>query len=161
MRNLRTLIAYDGSGFFGWQRQDGFDTVQQSLEEALEALVGDKVVVHGAGRTDTGVHALGQVAHFHVETRLDDDRLRHALNAHLPVGVRVLRAETCPEDFHARYSAIGKRYVYLVVTERFRPPFARHLTHWVPETLDLETSTLTWSAIRSVNRSSLIPTMVP
>jgi tRNA pseudouridine38-40 synthase len=67
MRTVRALIAYDGSPYYGWQRQDGFDSVQQRIEEALEMLVGDAIVVHGAGRTDTGVHALGQVAHFHLD----------------------------------------------------------------------------------------------
>jgi len=76
MRNVRALIAYDGSKFFGWQRQAGFRSVQEALEDGLEALLGEHVVVHGAGRTDTGVHARGQVAHFHVDTGLDDDRLR-------------------------------------------------------------------------------------
>ena len=137
MRNVRVLLAYDGSPFFGWQRQDGFDTVQEALEDALEALVGDKVVVHGAGRTDTGVHALGQVAHFHVETRLADDRVRHALNHYLPPTVRCLRLETCDPGFHARFHAKGKRYAYVTATQRFRPPFAPHLCHWIPEPLDL------------------------
>jgi tRNA pseudouridine38-40 synthase len=136
MRNCRAQIAYDGSDYFGWQRQDGFRSVQQSLEEALEALVGDKVVVHGAGRTDTGVHALGQVAHFHVDTRLDDDRLRHALNFHLPDGIVLRRLETCRDDFHARFDARGKRYAYRVVTSRFRPPFGRSHAHWVSDPLD-------------------------
>ena len=137
MRNVRVKLAYDGSRFFGWQRQEGFASVQQALEEALEGLVGDKVVVRGAGRTDTGVHACGQVASFHVATRLGDDRLRHALNAHLVDGVVVRRLETCRPDFHAQYDARGKRYLYLVITARFRPPFAPHLTHWVPHALDL------------------------
>ena len=137
MRNVRALISYDGSAFFGWQRQDGFRSVQQSIEEALEVLVGDKVVVHGAGRTDTGVHALGQVAHFHLDTALDDDRLRHALNFHLTEGVLILRLETCAADFHARFDARRKRYAYLVATSRFRPVFARHLMHWTYEPLDL------------------------
>jgi tRNA pseudouridine38-40 synthase len=137
MRTVRALIAYDGSRFFGWQRQDGFRSVQQALEEALEGLVGDPVVVHGAGRTDTGVHALGQVAHMHVDTPLDDDRLRHALNFHLEEGLCVLRLETCRDDFHARYDARGKRYAYCVATGRFRPPFGRAYTHWVCDPLDL------------------------
>ncbi len=137
MRNVRLLIGYDGSRFFGWQRQDGFDTVQQSLEEALLAATGQRVAIHGAGRTDTGVHALGQVAHAHVETRLDDDRIRHALNAHLPEGVVVREAETCAEDFHARYAARSKRYGYLVVNTRFAPAFGRELCCWTPWPLDV------------------------
>ena len=102
MRNVRAKVVYDGSLFYGWQRQDGFVSVQQAFEEALSALVGEATTVHGAGRTDTGVHSLGQVASFHVDTRLTDDRLRHALNAHLVDGVCVERLETCRDDFHAQ-----------------------------------------------------------
>lgn len=137
MRNVRLQIAYDGSRFFGWQRQDGFLSVQEALEEALCAIVGARVTVHGAGRTDTGVHALAQVAHCHVETRLDDDRLRHAVNAHVAEGVVVRRLETCADDFHARFGARSKRYLYLTATSRFRPPFGRELCHWVSHPLDL------------------------
>jgi tRNA pseudouridine38-40 synthase len=137
MRNVRVLLSYDGSKFFGWQRQEGFDSVQQTLEETLEGLLSTHVVVHGAGRTDTGVHALGQVANFSVDTRLDDDRLRHALNAHLPGSVVVRRLETCEPQFHAQFDARGKRYAYLVSTSRFRAPFAREWSHWVRDPLDL------------------------
>jgi tRNA pseudouridine38-40 synthase len=137
MRNVRMRLAYDGSKFFGWQRQDGFASVQQALEEAFLSLTGEVVTVHGAGRTDTGVHALGQVAHVHVDTRLDDDRLCHALNAHACDGIVVERVETCRDDFHARFDARSKRYLYRISTGRFRPPFARALTHWVPQPLDV------------------------
>ena len=137
MRNVRILVAYDGSKYFGWQRQDGFDSVQQRIEEALFGLVGERAHVFGSGRTDTGVHALGQVAHFHVDTQLDDDRLRHALNGNLPESIRIRRAETCAPDFHARFDALGKRYLYLVATSRFQPPFGRELAHWTYEPLDL------------------------
>ncbi len=101
------------------------------------AVTGTRVTVHGAGRTDTGVHALRQVASFHVESRLDDDRLRHALNATLDAGVRVRRLETCPDEFHPRFDARGKRYLYLTWTTRFRPPWPREYAHWVPHALDL------------------------
>ncbi len=137
LRNVRVLLAYDGSLFYGWQRQDGFESVQEALEDALESLLGERIVVRGSGRTDTGVHALGQVAHFHVETKLSDDRLRHALNAHLVDGILVRRLETCRDDFHAQYDARGKRYFYLTLTERFRPPFGQAFAHWVRDSLDL------------------------
>ncbi len=137
MRNVRMEVAYDGSRFFGWQRQDGFLSVQEALETALEGLLGEAVTVHGSGRTDTGVHALRQVASVHVDTKLDDDRLRHACNAHLPEGVVVRRLETCRDDFHPRFDAIGKRYLYVTWTTRFRPPFGRGFAHWVNHPLDL------------------------
>jgi tRNA pseudouridine38-40 synthase len=136
VRNVRFLVAYDGSAFFGWQRQDGFDSVQQRLEEGLHALTGVHATVQGAGRTDTGVHGLGQVAHAHVDTRLDDDALLRAWNAHLPRTVVLRRLETCAEDFHARFSAVSKRYLYLTVTTRFPPPFGAAHCHWTPSRLD-------------------------
>lgn len=137
MRNVRMRVAYHGAGFYGWQRQDGFESVQEALEEAYEGLLGERVVVHGAGRTDTGVHALGQVASCHVDTRLDDHRLLQALNAHLDERVSVARLETCRPDFHARFDARGKRYGYLIATQSFRPPFGVDLCHWIREPLDL------------------------
>ena len=118
-------IAYDGSRFYGWQRQDGFASVQEALEDALAALLGERLGVQGAGRTDTGVHALRQVANVHLETQLPDERLRHALNAHLCEGVVIDRLETCRDDFHARFDARLKRYGYVLWTTRFRPPFGR------------------------------------
>ena len=137
MRSVRVQVAYDGSCFFGWQRQAGFGSVQAALEEALEALTSDRVTVYGAGRTDTGVHALRQVAHFHTDTPLSDERLFFALNAHLPEGAVVRALETCDESFHAQRDARGKRYLYTTLTTRLRPPFGRTFWHWVPDALDL------------------------
>lgn len=137
MRNVRLKLCYDGSRFFGWQRQEGFASVQEALEDALESLLGQPITVLGAGRTDTGVHALGQVANFHVDTRLDDERLLCALNAHLAEGVVATALETCPAEFHALRDARGKRYAYVLSTARFRPPFGRQYWHWVPGALDL------------------------
>jgi tRNA pseudouridine38-40 synthase len=138
LRNVRLLIAYDGSPYFGWQRQDGFDSVQQRIEEALLAVTGVHASVQGAGRTDTGVHALGQVAHVHVETRLGDEELRRALSAHLPGSVVVRSLETCREDFHARFSAVSKRYAYWTATTRSPPPFSKSQIHWTPSRLDFD-----------------------
>ena len=137
MRNVRFEVSYDGSRFFGWQRQAGFPSVQGALEDAAEALLGTPVSVQGAGRTDTGVHALRQVAHLHLQSRLSDDRLRHALNAHLAAGVVVRRLETCRDSFHSRFDARAKRYLYVVATSRFRPAFCHQHAHWVREPLDL------------------------
>ncbi|MEM6673258.1 MAG: tRNA pseudouridine(38-40) synthase TruA [Planctomycetota bacterium] len=136
LRNVRIEVAYDGSLFYGWQRQDGFASVQAAIEEGLAQLLDTVVTIHGAGRTDTGVHGLRQVAHFHVDTRLSDDRLRHALNAHLPAGVVVRRAETCPDAFHARFDSVGKRYAYLVQSTRQRPALGTPYVHWEPSPLD-------------------------
>ncbi len=138
MRNVRFQVAYDGSRFYGWQRQDGFRTVQEALEDAITASTGQTITVHGAGRTDTGVHALRMIAHAHVDTRLDDDRLRHAINAHVDPGVAVARLETCPDDFHARFGTVSKRYLYVVATTRFEPVIGRAYQHWTNYALNLE-----------------------
>lgn len=138
VRNLRLLVAYDGSKFYGWQRQDGFMTVQEALEDAIEGVTGERSIVLGSGRTDTGVHALGQVANLHVDTRLTDERLTYALNAHVPPGVTVRATETCDDSFHAQYSARGKRYVYRVRTSRIRSPFGDLYEHRVPLWLDMK-----------------------
>jgi len=138
MRNLRLQVAYDGAEFFGWQRQDGFRSVQEALEEAAYEVLGEPVTMHGSGRTDTGVHALRQVASFHAHTQLADDRLRHALNANLPPSVVVDRLETCADDFHARFSAVGKRYLYVVATSRFKPVWAERHAAWARQALDFE-----------------------
>lgn len=137
MRNVRFLISYDGSKYFGWQRQDGFASVQEAIEEAILAVTARHATVQGAGRTDTGVHALGQVAHAHLSTRLDDERLLFALNAHLPESVVLRRLETCREDFHARFQAVSKRYLYRTETSRFPSPFGHGRAHWMPQPLDL------------------------
>jgi tRNA pseudouridine38-40 synthase len=137
MRTVRLLVSYNGLYFYGWQRQDGFMTVQQALEEGAAALLNECVVVQGAGRTDGGVHALRQVAHVQLETDLDDVTLRHAWNAHLVEGVVIRRIETCDPDFHARFDARGKRYLYRVQTARFRPPIGDGYAHWLRAPLDL------------------------
>jgi len=136
-RNIRILVAYDGSLFFGWQRQAGFESVQEGLEEALLSVTGEHHTVRGSGRTDTGVHALAQVAHFHIDTALSDNRLWHALNANLPRGVTVRALKTAPDDFHAQRSAIGKRYAYVIETGRFQSPFTRDRVCFVRGELDL------------------------
>lgn len=110
-------MEYDGTDFSGWQRQPRARTVQGELERALERIVGTAVTVNGAGRTDAGCHAAGQVASFTVATRLAPERLRLALNAHLPPDVRVVEAAVAPRGFHARFRAMRRSYRYLIVAE--------------------------------------------
>ncbi|HEY1615928.1 MAG TPA: tRNA pseudouridine(38-40) synthase TruA [Rhizomicrobium sp.] len=115
----RLTVEYDGTPFAGWQRQDNGPSVQASLEEAVFLLCGEKVTVTGAGRTDAGVHALGQVAHFDLEKEFASGRLRDALNHHLrPRPVAVLDAAVAPPDFHARFSAVARSYLYRIICRR-------------------------------------------
>jgi tRNA pseudouridine38-40 synthase len=116
-------VAYDGAPFAGWQSQPGGDTVQDALEKALEKISGEPVRVHGAGRTDAGVHAEGQVCHFDSPSRgLPPEEWLRALNARLPGTVRVLSAARAAENFHARFSAHAKVYRYRLVTSEVLPP---------------------------------------
>ena len=138
LRNFRLLLEYDGTAYFGWQRQAEGDTVQQKLEEAVAQIIQQQVTVHGAGRTDSGVHARGQVAHFKCHTRLPAERLRGALNAVLPRDVAVLHAEEAREDFHARFSARGKVYQYTIWQGPARCAIERNFCwHFGPD-LDIE-----------------------
>jgi len=124
--NYRLTLAYDGTDFEGWQRQREGRTVQAALEQALGRLAGGAAVrVAGAGRTDAGVHALGQVASFELTRRWEPPRLLRALNALLPEDVRALELSAVPSDFHARRSAISKHYRYTLDTQPVQSPLRR------------------------------------
>src|SRR5690606_2343966 len=116
MRNIRCVIEYDGTEFFGFQRQQGRRTVQGVLEEALASLTGRATHVTGAGRTDAGVHALGQVVNFRTDSRIPVERWPYALNSRLPQDVVVKRADVVPEDFHARKAALATTDAYTTAT---------------------------------------------
>ncbi len=119
MQRWKLTVEYDGRPFVGWQRQDNGPSIQQALETAVRRLSGEAVCVHASGRTDAGVHALGQVAHLDLGKPMTADKLRDALNFHLrPDPVAVLEAEPVGEDFHARFSCKGRAYVYRIVNRR-------------------------------------------
>ena len=132
MRTVRLWIAYDGTNYAGWQRQVGADTIQEELERAFGALLGTAVAVHGAGRTDSGVHALSQSAHVQIDKGPPSERLHRALNTMLPRDIRVLGAVDVPAGFHARFDAIGKRYRYRIRTDPIPFPVGRRYFHWHP-----------------------------
>ncbi len=119
MPRYRLTVEYDGGPFVGWQRQDNGPSVQGALEDAVRAFCGETVTVFGAGRTDSGVHALGQVAHVDLARDAPPDTVRDALNFHLrPAPVAVLAAEVAAPDFHARFSARSREYLYRIVNRR-------------------------------------------
>jgi tRNA pseudouridine38-40 synthase len=132
------LIEYDGTPFRGWQRQAaGQPSVQEALETALSRLDPGRPTVHGAGRTDTGVHAAGQVAHADLARPWDPVRLAAALNAHLrPAPVAILAAAPVPDTFHARFSATGRRYTYRILNRRAPAALDAHRVWQVPHPLD-------------------------
>jgi len=123
MRNIKLTIAYDGSDFHGWQFQPGIPTIQGALNDAARKIAQEKIVIHGASRTDAGVHALGQVAHFKTRSALSASEFQRALNALLPPAIRIIAAEEVGPDFHARWLAQGKTYRYRIYRGRVLPPF--------------------------------------
>jgi tRNA pseudouridine38-40 synthase len=137
-RVLKLTLAYDGTAYVGWQRQAEGVSIQGLLEEALARLEGAPVMAHGAGRTDAGVHALGQVASARVTAAHEATVIRRALNALLPGDVRVMAVEEAAPDFHARYSALGKLYEYRIWQGDVQPPFARAWSWHVARPLDAD-----------------------
>lgn len=138
MRRIRLTLAYDGGAYAGWQVQPGQATVQGALEAVLTRMAGGPVRVTGSGRTDAGVHALAQVAHFDTALPHADEVWPRALNAQLPWDVAVLGAREVAEAFHARHTAIAKRYRYRVLNRPVRCPFRRAHTWFVPTELDVD-----------------------
>ena len=138
MPSFKITLAYDGTDFVGWQRQASGVSVQGLIEDALRTLDGRDVTVTGAGRTDAGVHALGQVAAFTIARELGPDAVVRALNAHLPHEVRVLTAEDAPPMFHPRFGARTKTYRYRVWTGDVMSPFERRYAWHVPGPLDVD-----------------------
>jgi tRNA pseudouridine38-40 synthase len=138
MRNIKLTIAYDGADFHGWQFQPGVPTIQGALNDAARKITQEKIVIHGASRTDAGVHALGQVAHFKTQSGLTAQEFQRSLNALIPPAIRVMAAEEVGPNFHARWQAQGKTYRYRIYRGRVLPPFEyRRVLHY-PWPLDEE-----------------------
>jgi tRNA pseudouridine38-40 synthase len=136
-RTLKLTISYDGTRFVGWQRQADGESIQGLLEDALARFEGAPVTVHGAGRTDAGVHALGQVASVTLTAAHDTAAIARGLNARLPPEIRVLQVEDAPPGFHARFSASSKTYRYAIRNAPVVSPFERAYVWHVPERLDV------------------------
>jgi tRNA pseudouridine38-40 synthase len=139
MARYRLCIEYDGGPFVGWQRQDNGPSVQGVLEDAIQKLSARRVNVIGAGRTDAGVHALGQVAHFDLDKDYPPDKVRDALNYHLrPAPVSVLEAAAADADFHARFSATARHYLFRILNRRSPPALDRAKVWHVAVPLDAD-----------------------
>jgi tRNA pseudouridine38-40 synthase len=136
MRNIKLKLAYDGAEFHGWQIQPGRKTIQGTIVEVAERLTGSRTVIHGAGRTDAGVHALGQVANFHSAARLPAAEFQRAFNALLPPAIRVVEAEEVDLRFHSRWDALAKTYQYRIFRGPVPSPFNRLYTLHYPVPLD-------------------------
>jgi tRNA pseudouridine38-40 synthase len=139
MTRWRLTVEYDGGPFMGWQRQDHGPSVQQALEEAIERMTGEAVRLHCAGRTDAGVHALAMSAHVDIERPLTAHRLREGANALVrPLPVSVTAAEPVADDWHARFSCLGRRYLYRILNRRAPPALDRSRVWHIALPLDLE-----------------------
>lgn len=138
MRNIKIILEYDGSAFYGFQRQPGKPTIQEALEKALSAFFNKKMKISSAsGRTDAGVHAEGQVVHFRISSVRSLSRIQKGLNAHLPPAVAVKSVDEVPEDFHARYDARSKIYEYRIWNHPCRSPLLASRTYHIPYPLNL------------------------
>jgi tRNA pseudouridine38-40 synthase len=137
-RNIRLVVEYDGTEFAGYQRQPGHRTVQRVLEKAIAQATGEKATLLASGRTDSGVHAEGQVVNFRTNTHLALERIVGAINARLPEDVSVRSAEDVPLDFHATHDPKWKTYRYRVSMRRMHPVFDRNYVLWVKKRLDVE-----------------------
>jgi len=139
MTRWKLTIEYDGRSFMGWQRQDHGPSVQQSLEEALFRMTGEMAAVHAAGRTDAGVHALAMAAHVEIEKGVTEHRLREGINALVrPDPISVTTVEKVAEDWHARFSCIGRKYLYRILNRRAPPALDRGRVWHVAVPLDVE-----------------------
>ena len=137
MRGLKLTIAYCGTRYCGWQVQEGQESIQQKLQEAFEAITGEKVQVTGSGRTDAGVHALGQVASLRTRSTLECSQLIRALNATTPEDISILNVEEVAPSFHAIRDATRKRYRYRIQPGRIRDPLDRNFSWFVPTVLNV------------------------
>ncbi|PWL47919.1 MAG: tRNA pseudouridine(38-40) synthase TruA [Clostridiales bacterium] len=131
-------IEYDGTAYGGWQRQKNAPSIQQTIEEALERALGCSCRVIGAGRTDAGVHAYGQVAHLDIETKIPADRFSYILNQKLPDDIRIVQSWQAAENFHARRDAIGKHYRYTIYQAPHASALERNSSVHVPQQLDVK-----------------------
>ncbi len=135
--NILLTLAYDGTNYFGWQRQKNQISVQQRLEEALSALLKKNVEVRGASRTDTGVHALGQAALLKTETSIPVEKIPYAVNSFLPDDIVVTNAKIVDDNFHPQYSVLKKTYQYKILNSKFRNPKLRNYSEFVKDELDV------------------------
>ncbi len=161
--NYKLLIQYDGTDFHGWQVQENDRSIQGELERVIGTLEDAPIKVVGSGRTDAGVHAEGQVANVKLNRPFTPEKLRNAINGNLWRDIRIIKAEKAPDDFHARFSAKGKTYVYRIVNAPVMSPFWRRFAHHESRPLDIGRMNAAsrfllgehdWTAFSSVNSDS-------
>ncbi|HIE30038.1 TPA: tRNA pseudouridine(38-40) synthase TruA [Candidatus Poribacteria bacterium] len=137
MRNIKLTIEYEGTNYHGWQIQQNALSIQQIIQDALSKITNSEVTLIGAGRTDAGVHALGQVANFHTDSSMPPDAFQKGLNSTLPKDIVILKAEEVDDTFHSRYSAISRVYHYTILNRDYPSAFARNLAYFVRRHLNV------------------------
>ncbi len=137
MKNIMLTLEYDGTNYSGWQIQDNANSIQAEVEKAIYRLTKKEVTLIGAGRTDAKVHALGQVANFFIETSIPGESFKYALNEYLPEDIKAVYSNEVPKDFHARFSAIKKRYRYKIYLSDVERPLLRNYAYQIDRNLDI------------------------
>lgn len=136
MKNYKLIIQYDGTNYSGWQIQKNSKSIQQKITEAVEILLKEKINLIGSGRTDSGVHAIGQAANFRTESEIDIYRFKHSLNSILPADILISAMEEVDAEFHARFDAKKRTYLYLLT--QTRSPFYKNYSYFYPRKIDLQ-----------------------
>lgn len=137
MMNIKIIIEYIGTEYAGWQKQDGIKTIQGEIEKSIKKVTGQEIEIHGSGRTDSGVHAYGQVANFELETNIPADKIKYALNQNLPEDICILDSEKVSEIFHARFSAKSKTYIYRIQTGEVKRAFEKNRAYYIKNSLNV------------------------
>ncbi len=138
MRNIKLTIEYDGTNYHGWQIQPNAITIQAAIQDALAKITKTQTQIIGAGRTDTGVHAAGQVANFHTRSQMPLISFQKALNATLPRDIVIINLEEVSPDFHARFSAVSRTYQYTILNRTYPSALLRNSTYFFPEPIDAQ-----------------------
>lgn len=138
MSNIKLTIEYDGTNYHGWQSQKNALSIQDTLENALRKLTGEECKLIGSSRTDVGVHALGQVANFHTNSRIPPEKFSYALNSILPKDIAIKESAEVPLDFHSRHCAKGKKYKYIICNSTYRPALLRNRAWHISSPLNIE-----------------------
>ncbi len=138
MKRVMLTVAYDGTNYHGWQIQSNGETIEGVLNRCLSSLMGEKIEVSGASRTDSGVHAMGNLAVFDTESRIPADKISYALNQRLPEDIRIQKSQEVAADFHPRFCATRKTYEYRIYTAPFPMPLRRLYAHYTYVTLDID-----------------------
>ena len=155
MRNIKITIEYDGTNYHGWQIQPNAITIQGAIQDALAKITKAEVQIIGAGRTDTGVHAAGQVANFHTDSQMPSTTFQKALNANLPRDIVIIDAKEVSPDFHARFSAVSRTYRYTILNRAYPSALLRNNTYFLPNAIDVQaTNTICQSLVGKRDFSS-------